>query len=554
MQRSRRTTTAALLLLLASCGGDGEAMTDASATGSGSTAGTASSTDASSSSAGSDPSTTDATTTTATSEPTSATDVATDPTGATETTETGPTTDPSGTDPTDETETTGDPIDPIDFPPRIHPDDPHRLLRGDTPWYPAAYYPGAAVNMTGADYQGDVVAYGLDWFEQVEASGIDLFRIWFNWGNVGDQSPDLQDNWDSFIVHPYLRPGPGMAADGGPRFDLDQWNPEYFDLLVKWIDYARSRGVVIQVMLLDCWHVGFGLNWGFGELDYLRGPNNVNGVDWVDEGQWLDINGPAFARNVAFVEEVVATIGDRPNIIWETCNEKRQGDHSTPAASAADVFHKTVAAAIHAQEDALGYPRHLVMPVDLPEHRTVAGHTTPTQNGQGQESIPDMHARLAGEQFAWGVPLISDNDCCAGEPDADFIRRKTWAALAAGAHVDVFNGEAYKQGVLANQNTADGMRFVGNTRRFFEMTGADLIGMVPSDGLVDGPAWVYARPGDEYLIYVHQNAPVTVSQLPASYSATWFDPRQATVEDAGPGPTFTPPPDGQDWVLHVRAR
>ena len=95
-----------------------------------------------------------------------------------------------------------------------------------------------------------------------------------------------------------------------------------------------------------------------------------------------------------------------------------------------DAWHAAIADIVRARETALGLATHrLIVPVDLPEHRTVAGHQTPSDGG---ESIADMRARLAGEQFAWGLPLISDNDCCPGE-GAPAVRGKRGYTQRAGA-------------------------------------------------------------------------------------------------------------------------
>lgn len=454
---------------------------------------------------------------------------------------TGSTSDESTTD-----ATTGEPPPPPPVP-ALDPEDPRRLVIGTTPWYPAGYYPGAAINMTGPGFAGDFLGYNHALIDRLAEHGIDLFRIWFNWGNLGKG-----ETWDAHILHPYLRTGPGNATDGGPRLDLDQFDEAYFDLADEVIAYAQERGIVVQVMVLDCWHAGFGLDHGFAPLDYFYADNNINGVGFANQDAWFDINGAPFARNLAFVEHLVDRVGHYPNLIWETCNEKKPGDHSTPQATASDPFHVAVAEAIHAREQANDFERHLVMPLDLPEHRTVAGHRTPTQNGQNQESIPAMHDRLAGEQWGWAVPLISDNDCCAGEPDAAFIRRKAWAALTAGAHLDVFNNELFRPEILDNANTSDGMRFVGYTARFVRELGVDLRGMQPADDHVQGDAWAFGRAGEAYVIYLRSPGTVTLLDVPPAASATWFNPRTAELSVASGGPAFTSPGDG-DWVLYVAA-
>src|SRR5277367_2468370 len=40
---------------------------------------------------------------------------------------------------------------------------------------------------------------------------------------------------------PFLRSGPGKALDGEPMYDLDQWNPEYFERLHRFLRRAAER-------------------------------------------------------------------------------------------------------------------------------------------------------------------------------------------------------------------------------------------------------------------------------------------------------------------------
>jgi hypothetical protein len=437
--------------------------------------------------------------------------------------------------------------------PQIHPDDPHRFLKDGKTWCPAGYYPGAALNMTGDSYNGDYRAFNEAFMDKLVAGGVDYFRIWFNWGAV--TSPDgasLPDNWDRHILTPWERTGPGNSADGKPKLNLDRFNQQYLDLISQFMSYAKSKGLVVQAMLLDCWHAGFGLKYGFADLDFFAAQNNVNGVSFSTEAEWLNTGGRVWDYNRAFVKKVVETIGGYDNIVWETCNEMKAADTSTFASSAAHPFHKAVAQAIHEAEQAAGHPRHLVMPVDLPEHRTVAGHRTPTNGGGSEESIEAMHGRLAGAQWAWNVPLITDNDCCPGEPDADFVRRKAWAALTAGAHIDVFNNEMFTKTVVGNQNTTKGIRYVGYLRKFLGDRGIDLAGFSPFDGAASA-GWTLARGNTEYIVYLDGASSVSIGSLPAAFNAWWFNPRDGTSQAASGGPSFAAP-SGGDWVLHVRAR
>jgi len=427
--------------------------------------------------------------------------------------------------------------------------DGRRLRRRGQPWYPTGYYPGAALNMTGPDFAGDHRAYNEALIERLASQQIDLFRVWINWGALTNASAPTDAQWDRFILTPYERTGPGDAVDGRPRLDLDRFSEAYFDEIEHAVAFAESRDVVVQVLLLDCWHAGFGRSFGFDALDYFAAGNNVNGVSFGSEAAWADVDGPVYARNVAFVEEVVRRIGHHENVIWETCNEARWVPYADPAASAAHPFHARLAEAIHAVEAAEGHPRHLVMPVDLPEHRTVAGHRTPAPSDA--QSVDAFRAQLLDPQHGWGLPLISDNDCCPGEPDADLLRRKAWAALTAGAHLDVFNNEMFRRTVLEATNTTRGMRFVSMPGRLVTGRGVDLATMAPCDATATPARWCYGHADGERIVYVEGGGATALSGLPATVDAVWFDPRSGEITPAGAGPSFTAP-DGRDWVLHVR--
>jgi len=430
--------------------------------------------------------------------------------------------------------------------PEIHPGDPHLFVVNGRFWFPVGYYGGAALNMTGADYAGDYMRYNRELMDKLAANGINLLRTWINWGTLAGLG------WTEHVEHPFIRAGPGSTLDGRPRFDLTQFNQAYFELIEQAVRYAQTRGIVVQIILLDCWHTGIGIRKGTRERDYFYGSNNINGITWNDEPDWADTNGKIFALNMRFVRKVVEAIGKQPNIIWETCNEKREGDHSTWRASATDRFHLEVAKVIRRSETDFGYSPHLIVPIDLPEHRTVAGHTTHQPSARRQfETIVDMRRRLIDEQRAWDVPLISDNDCCREEPDAEFMRRKAWAALTAGAHVSVFNDALYRRGVLSSRNTANGMRWTGLVRRFVEDLKVNLAGMQPADGLVRGGAWTIARPGREFILYLPHGGDARVSGLPRRYRAHWFDPREGTLIPAQAAEAFHAP-DDRDWVLYIR--
>ena len=61
--------------------------------------------------------------------------------------------------------------------------------------------------------------------------------------------------WSSEVITvdplPFARPGPGMAADNKPKFDLSKYNPEYFNRLRQRVLEAGERGIYVSVMLFQ---------------------------------------------------------------------------------------------------------------------------------------------------------------------------------------------------------------------------------------------------------------------------------------------------------------
>ena len=50
---------------------------------------------------------------------------------------------------------------------------------------------------------------------------------------------------------PFKRTGPGNALDGKPKFDLHQFDPDFFELLRQQVAKAQRRRVYVSVMLFE---------------------------------------------------------------------------------------------------------------------------------------------------------------------------------------------------------------------------------------------------------------------------------------------------------------
>lgn len=412
--------------------------------------------------------------------------------------------------------------------PQIDPQDPRRFQMDGQPWYPSGYYPNiAALNGDQADFD----QYYRELIDTLAANRINYLRAVFNMGQPYGDAMSL-----------YERTGPGLAADGKPRFDLTRFNPNFFSYWRKVIEYARSRGIVVQLVITDSWHNkadvvndnGPGKVWGM-KFDYYHPANNINGLDAGNKDAWHSPSHPSFQYHQEVIRRVVDQLGDLPNLVYEISNENYVN---------AD-WERKLADFLTDYEASNGKPRHLVMPRDLPNHDGAGG-----KRMDAQAAHKELAARWDKSQ-----PLIADNDG-GGDADPAGRRKKAWAALTAGGHISYFHGGLARLDVLRSPDAQEGMAYIGLVQKFLTDFNVQLKGMQPKDGLVSN-GWALARPGERYIIYLINGGSTQVSKLSSSYRATWFNPRDGSSHPASEmrtsgGPTFKTP-DGKDWLLYIEA-
>jgi hypothetical protein len=128
---------------------------------------------------------------------------------------------------------------------------------------------------------------------------------------------------------PYLRTGPGIALDGGLRFDLGQFNPSYFHRLRERVQAAGRRGIYVSVMLFDGWSVELkgektGNPWRGHPFNRENNINGING-DLNGDGEGKEVhtlmNSAVTALQKSYLRKIVETLSDLDNVLWEVSNE-----------------------------------------------------------------------------------------------------------------------------------------------------------------------------------------------------------------------------------------
>jgi len=172
------------------------------------------------------------------------------------------------------------------------------------------------------DHPFDYDAY----LSALQRYGHNFIRLWF-W----EQATWVPWTEERVSIGPplYLRTGPGHARDGGLRFDLASFNPEYFRRLRQRVEAAGRRGFFVSVMLFNGWSIerkvkNSGNPWNGHPFNR---ENNVNAIDGDGDGDGEGTEAHTLANPAvtavqrAYLARAVETLGDLDNLLWEISNE-----------------------------------------------------------------------------------------------------------------------------------------------------------------------------------------------------------------------------------------
>ena len=164
------------------------------------------------------------------------------------------------------------------------------------------------------------------------ARGHNFTKLWAYENERWNQDLAGDNFWTSPNV--YLRTGPGLALDGKPKWDLNQFNPEYLDRLRQRIILAGQRGIYVSVMLFEGESIETAPNKP-GTNPWLGHPynasNNINGVNGDPNGDNLGLEAhrlvvPAVtAAQQAYIRRIVDLVNDLDNVVYEMSLEDSQG-------------------------------------------------------------------------------------------------------------------------------------------------------------------------------------------------------------------------------------
>jgi hypothetical protein len=366
------------------------------------------------------------------------------------------------------------------------------------------------------------------------------------------------DPYENFVASPWKwsRTGPGLANDGGPRFDLNQFDQKYFDRMRSRIITARDNGIYVSVMLFE------GEEWESEtnpkDGNPFQSSNNINEVNCPETCPTDNSKIPREVWNYeqAYVRKVIDTVNDLDNILYEVSNEAG-GPYS-------DSWQASVIALVKQYEST--HPKQ--HPVGM-TFQYLGGSDSTLYNSAADWVSP-------AERFPSGNKskvIINDTDHSYGWPDMkrdgqSAQRGWVWKNFTLGNNVAFMDPYLviWPRRNFPAGSTADPLigtspdkywdvirDAMGSTLTYANRM--NLVAMTPQSQL-SSTHYCLANPGSEYLFYQPSTGAFTVNVLAGTYQYEWLDPstnkisQSGTVAVSGGNRSLDPPFRG-DAVLYL---
>jgi len=420
----------------------------------------------------------------------------------------------------------------------LHPENPRYFLFRGKP----------LVLIAATEHYGSVINRPFD-FERYLADAADkrqtvtrTFLLFREQQSARNPSSPCKPESPDFVT-PWPRTGPGNAIDGEPRFDLDQWNPEYFRRLHRFLSRASELGIVVELTL-------FSNTYGDSvwALNPLRAENNLQGVGKIPWYEYTTLhNGPLVERQMAYLSKIIQETSRYDNVYYEICNES--GGNADPHASVADVdaWQERVARLVRDELARLKRP-HLVFGSQAfgykPAFRQELDQSFAEKTFDAVNVHPLPGLVLAGKEYMLGhfmskqLVLKDFRDFCRASqafrkpcvPDEDntasmyrdpigwtIHRKRAWVALLSQCHYDYID---FSITVGSETGTRQSSRMLRTWMKHL----SDFMQTIDFVHAKSEPDWIVQRP--PHVV----DAALT---LPGGYVAYLADDREVTDPSGG---------------------
>ena len=438
------------------------------------------------------------------------------------------------------------------IPIHLHPKNPHYFL----------FREKTVALITSGEHYGAVINLDFNfdkYLATLEAEGMNYTRLFPGsyveapGKSFGILRNDLAPAPGRFLA-PWARSSTSGYAGGGNKFDLDQWDPEYFKQLHDFLTDASRRGIVVEISLFSS--QSGDVQW---DLSVLNAANNVNDTTAIDRKKvnTLD-NGNILGYQERYVRKLVREANAFDNVIFEIQNEpfsdrplgervvnpylfppsRNQFPNTIEVADDLSLAWQARVAQWITSEEASLPNQHLIA-------QNYCDFGLPVRDlapGVGVVNFHYAFPEAATANYGLGKVIAYDETGFLGRDD-DAYRREAWNFMLSGGGafdaLDYSFTTGHEDGTDTEPNGPGGgsltlrhqLRVLSQFLRKFAL--ADLS---PDQHTVKHAAGTYARvlsnPGRQYAMYFDGNGPAKiVLELPAGeYSGEWINTRTGETE------------------------
>ena len=408
----------------------------------------------------------------------------------------------------------------------LHPQNPHYFLWRDKP----------TILITSGEHYGAVLNRAFDfklYLGTLQSSGFNLTRTFSGAYCEPVGAFKIERNTlapaQGNLLCPWARSEQSGYAGGGNKFDLAQWDRQYFQRLTDFVGEAGKRGIVVELVLFCPFYED--TMW---VLSPMNARNNVNGIGGLQRTDVYTLkDGDLLAVQDAMVQQVVQALQEFDNVYYEICNEPYFG-------GVTEEWQGHIAQTIVKAESGFA-KKHLIA-------QNIANKSKKVENPNPNVSIFNFHYAkppvTVAQNYQLNRVIADDETGFAGEDRVKPYRLEAWDFIVAGgaafSNLDYSFTVGHEQGdATINAPGGGGPELRQQLQILKEfIQGLDFIRMKPDDSVVKSkpPKGVTARvlcePGRAYAAYVNGNSLAELSlELPTGeYTAEWVDTKTGAVE------------------------
>ena len=359
---------------------------------------------------------------------------------------------------------------------------------------------------------------------------------------------------------PYRRvQGEGKARDGSNKFDLYQFDEQFFQRIRSRCEDLQNRGIYVSIMLFEVYGFLEGEASGTPRQTLWDGnvfnrANNVNGIHTDDDGDGKGIeffytnDKRILSLQRAYVTKVIDTLNHLDNVFYEIANELHAPDWQYRMIRLIKEYER-------------GKPK---------QHLVLMSPGGRTRTGQWKQMPRDVLLSSPADCFAvagsWnsgsyrrkdppanntGKPGFVDMDHVSpGSSDVGFV----WSAFTRGYHFNLYD-KPFESPDSEGTDWQRVRRNVGQALTYARRM--DLAHAIPR-GDLSTTGFCLAIPGEQYVVYQPGDQPFQVSGLETgeTYHFEWYGARQGRVMGdgdmtcSGASHLFTPPE--REAILFLR--